>query len=117
MRKSNLISEDRINDYFLEVYVINGLHSLMVENLQREMDCWPSSKIPQLFLQFVPTFRVYTHYVLRFSWISDEMKKLAKRQPKFKTLLPGRRYWPQRIERHLITPVQRIPRYKLLLAV
>ncbi len=53
LKSSQCLTNDKINDYFLEILIINGIHYLLSENLERELDCWPSSKIPQLFLQFV----------------------------------------------------------------
>ncbi|ETO31887.1 hypothetical protein RFI_05227 [Reticulomyxa filosa] len=101
--ESKVLSEEKINAYFLEILMINGIHYLLSENLERELDCWPSSQIPQLFLQFVlffvffliiclficvPTFRVYTYYVLRYNWIAEEMKKLSHQYPELKKTLP-----------------------------
>ncbi|ETO13982.1 hypothetical protein RFI_23386 [Reticulomyxa filosa] len=53
MLETKVLSEEKIHAYFLEILIINGIHYLLSENLERELDCWPSSQIPQLFLQFV----------------------------------------------------------------
>ncbi|ETO10979.1 hypothetical protein RFI_26397, partial [Reticulomyxa filosa] len=56
MLESKVLNEEKIHAYFLEILIINGIHYLLSENLERELDCWPSSQIPQLFLQFVECF-------------------------------------------------------------
>ncbi|ETO09526.1 hypothetical protein RFI_27852 [Reticulomyxa filosa] len=144
MLESKVLNEEKIHAYFLEILIINGIHYLLSENLERELDCWPSSQIPQLFLQFVQLLFTY-FFCLFYNGIetilnectykklctslfflsnyhnSQKKKKKNEKKSTFyfkkKKKKKGKSYWPQKIENLLITPVQRIPRYKLLLAV
>jgi hypothetical protein len=69
-----------------------------------------------------PFLKVYTQYISNFEFATKELEKLEKQNKKFVDFLENCYQSPecengQRILAFLIAPIQRIPRYQLLLRV
>jgi hypothetical protein len=75
-----------------------------------------------VFKRMSPFLKVYTQYITNFELATKELEKLEKQNKKFVDFLESCYQSPecengQRILAFLIAPVQRIPRYQLLLRV
>jgi len=92
-----------------DINMIYNFHRTFLEDLKNTDD------IPRLFIQRADFFKIYVHYVENYTLILDSLKEFRRDNPKFlkftKKLMERKLY----IESLLISPIQRIPRYELLL--
>ncbi|OHT12942.1 hypothetical protein TRFO_16989 [Tritrichomonas foetus] len=84
----------------------------------REVGTAPESSIGPVFTQFVPFFKVTVPHIVNFSSMSEELRELSLTNKNFfkaVTQICIKYYDGKNLESLLVTPVQRIPRYPLLL--
>ncbi|KAI9164447.1 hypothetical protein H9P43_008298 [Blastocladiella emersonii ATCC 22665] len=113
-------SADDLSKIFGNVEEILGLHVTLLAGLRERYSLWTSdSKISDIFLTIVPFFRMYQLYMSRYATamatlarcrkVSSDLAKViahAESHARFKGLT---------VLSFLILPIQRIPRYILLL--
>ncbi|GAM26345.1 hypothetical protein SAMD00019534_095200 [Acytostelium subglobosum LB1] len=103
---------------FSNIEVIRNYNSSLLADLKPVIENWSNSKtIGKIFIQFIFLLKVYTQYVKEFTQTFETIKNMRKNNPKFDqciTELEDMDY--KHINDYLILPVQRIPRYTLLLA-
>lgn len=76
------------------------------------------SSIGSTFLEFIPYFKATSFHVANYATANQEITDLLKRNPTFRASVQQKcaSFFDERtIESILVTPVQRIPRYPLLL--
>eukprot|EP01083_Nonionella_stella_P120783 362240_1 len=116
-----LISTDQHSTLFPQVQIIKGLSDKFLEDLQqrREPNVWDpkTSKLSDLFETFTPYFRMYQGYVNNHEKSVALMRKLNEKE-KWGEYCTNVRPLCQRFDLAslLILPIQRLPRYKLLLS-
>jgi hypothetical protein len=106
----------RVNDSFI-VHLEDILYVKIDQDGTRER------KIAQLMIDFSKEFPKYERFVLNFGKATNHIREMKKTNEKFKNFLLGQRQevMAKTNQRHndlnsiLITPVQRLPRYRLLL--
>jgi hypothetical protein len=95
----------------------------LFKDLKKEFQKYPSSpNVGFVFKKMAPFLKVYTQYITNFDTAAAEIERQEKKNKKFSEFLEKTYSSPecpngQRILSFLILPVQRIPRYQLLLRV
>jgi hypothetical protein len=115
-RKKVLSAKD-INTIFKGVSDIRALHVNVLSMLKQAWAEFPSVSIAPVFQMVTPFFKVYTVYVNNFDAALATLAANRKKSPALVDLL-----WQVRstvgmdLESLMITPVQRIPRYEMMLS-
>ncbi|KAF2076978.1 hypothetical protein CYY_001687 [Polysphondylium violaceum] len=114
---STFITQQQVRSIFSQIEVIFSYNSLIVEKLQARYTRWYSSgqKIGDIFCQMTEFLKVYTMYVNNYN---NSFKTITEcmENPKFAALLErNRNLFGLDLSAFLIMPIQRIPRYILLL--
>lgn len=105
---------NEIGELFSNLPVIARLHRSFLNDLQEKIKGYTDATcLGSLFLDFAPFFKMYTQYVSNHEASLRLLQKLNKRES-FVAFLNscGLR---STLDSYLIMPIQRIPRYKLLL--
>eukprot|EP01114_Cavostelium_apophysatum_P024840 TRINITY_DN988_c0_g1_i3.p1 TRINITY_DN988_c0_g1~~TRINITY_DN988_c0_g1_i3.p1 ORF type:complete len:3117 (+),score=1304.77 TRINITY_DN988_c0_g1_i3:73-9423(+) len=112
---TSFITMPKIKAMFSNIEVISDLNTLLYENLKDRRERWSNSqKIGDIFLSMAEQFRPpYTQYINNFN-ISLSTYEECKKNPLFEDWIKGREK-VRKLNALLILPIQRIPRYLLLL--
>ena len=80
---------------------------------------WPDQHVGDIFVKLAPFLKMYSNYIENFENAMNMIDKYKKKNKKFAAILEDIQISPElnqlSIQNHMLTPVQRIPRYKLLL--
>eukprot|EP00911_Craspedida_sp_UC1_P002152 UC1_evm1s1655 len=114
-----VIERGHVKSIFLEIETIYKVNSLLLDDLRVRFSEWgPDTKIADVFLAIMSYFKTYTQFANNFDNAIQTIG-LCKRQPSFAEFLSDalnnpdcRKMW---LDDHLIVPIQRIPRYILLM--
>jgi len=111
----NFLSPDDATTVFSNVEMILPCQAKFLEDLRTAQE---TSRIGQVFVDFAPYFKMYNTYVANFEDSMAMIQKLKKKSEPFQELLQAAASptgCGKTLEDLLITPVQRIPRYRMLL--
>ncbi|GAM23528.1 hypothetical protein SAMD00019534_067030 [Acytostelium subglobosum LB1] len=118
---SPIISEEEVRAIFSsELESIILTNTMLKEELQRRLKAWDTdTQIGDIFLKFSSFLKVYSQYSINYETAIEVLNECQK-QPKFRSYLNKVKEKNEEIklrglEDHLIRPIQRIPRYSLLL--
>eukprot|EP01125_Pyxidicula_operculata_P003385 TRINITY_DN1407_c0_g1_i5.p1 TRINITY_DN1407_c0_g1~~TRINITY_DN1407_c0_g1_i5.p1 ORF type:complete len:910 (+),score=111.45 TRINITY_DN1407_c0_g1_i5:24-2732(+) len=114
--KSDLV--EIINRMVSCVEIIIGIHQKLFDSLAPRVELWrEDKKVAEIFLQVAPYFRVYRNYASNYNAVSQAIEKLKSKSPVFSKSLSelAKQSNVLYIGHYLIMPIQRIPRYELLL--
>eukprot|EP00039_Didymoeca_costata_P020148 m.340243 g.340243 ORF g.340243 m.340243 type:complete len:728 (+) comp19197_c0_seq1:225-2408(+) len=115
-----VIERQHVKVIFLEIESLFAINSMFLERLQAQKKIWgPSCKIGDVFLSMMSFFKSYTTFASNFEHAMTTIA-LCKRQPTFNLYLKHcaetkpecEKLW---LQDHMMTPIQRIPRYIMLL--
>eukprot|EP01117_Protostelium_nocturnum_P006478 TRINITY_DN2334_c0_g1_i1.p1 TRINITY_DN2334_c0_g1~~TRINITY_DN2334_c0_g1_i1.p1 ORF type:complete len:1143 (-),score=430.50 TRINITY_DN2334_c0_g1_i1:283-3711(-) len=119
--KNPILSADEIAQVFSFWEVILKCHESLFTVLEQRIAVW--DELPELgdiFLDKIAFIKLYKHYINNFDKSIISTKELQQKRPKFKEFLAKHEFSPAMnglsLQSFLILPVQRIPRYVLLLA-
>eukprot|EP01088_Endostelium_zonatum_P019378 TRINITY_DN6656_c0_g1_i1.p1 TRINITY_DN6656_c0_g1~~TRINITY_DN6656_c0_g1_i1.p1 ORF type:complete len:921 (-),score=167.02 TRINITY_DN6656_c0_g1_i1:104-2866(-) len=111
----SFVSEKQIDELFSSLESIECLHVQFLADLEERMEIWPcSGKIADVVLKHYPVMNLYTEYISKYDRQVDLLQELE-----------GKKQWKDWIKsknakkslvNYLILPVQRIPRYEMLLS-
>eukprot|EP00055_Hartaetosiga_balthica_P004206 m.10620 g.10620 ORF g.10620 m.10620 type:complete len:1058 (+) comp3694_c0_seq2:193-3366(+) len=114
-----LVSEKQLRSIFLEVETLMQVNGLLLKDLHSRFKDWSrDKKIGDVFLKILPFLKHFKTYANNFE---TALKTVAecRNVPSFQGFLFECRNNPRCnkmwLEDHLITPIQRVPRYRLLL--
>jgi hypothetical protein len=117
-----LITPEAVRSIFADVEVILGYHAHFLADLEarlREGAWGPHGKLGDLFLRMTQFLKTYAAYVNHFRRSQIQLGEL-RRRTEFEQLLARLQRQPacqgRTVKDYLIMPIQRIPRYRLLLA-
>jgi RhoGEF domain/IQ calmodulin-binding motif len=114
-----LLSGDECRLLFGQLRIIMGYNMVLLEQLEERVATWgPNSLLSDVFLALVPFMRTYSFYVQSYPEALALMTTVGARPEWKKFERATLRKWKMRNESLpslLITPVQRVPRYQLLL--
>jgi len=116
-----MVSKDDVRLMFSEIPVMVGYSNQLIADLETNViKIWSDRvKIGTIFLKMLKFFKGYSQYVNVYERARDQIAKLRSSNAKFAAFLRERETLSSGVmtplENYLITPVQRIPRYELLL--
>lgn len=112
-----VLSKDQITTMFSNLETLYQLNSRFRDTLRkrREEEWEANPQMGDLFLDFAPYFKMYTLYINNHEAATKLLSSLAK-DAKFSTFM-AETHSSVPLASLLIEPVQRVPRYKLLLEV
>ena len=80
---------------------------------------WPDQKVGDIFVKQAPFLKMYSKYIENFDNAMNTIDKHKKKNKKFAAIMEEIQANPElnrlSLQHHMLSPVQRIPRYKLLL--
>ncbi|KAL6051803.1 Rho guanine nucleotide exchange factor (GEF) 17 [Balamuthia mandrillaris] len=110
----SFITEREITQLFSNLESIIGLNTQILEAMEERMDAWPSDcRFADIFIQKAPVLRLYTEYLNNYERQVQVLTELEKK-PAFVAFLKGVKS-KMSLANYLILPVQRLPRYEILL--
>eukprot|EP01102_Stenamoeba_stenopodia_P002030 TRINITY_DN11817_c0_g1_i1.p1 TRINITY_DN11817_c0_g1~~TRINITY_DN11817_c0_g1_i1.p1 ORF type:complete len:974 (-),score=215.38 TRINITY_DN11817_c0_g1_i1:308-3229(-) len=119
MNVMGFVTSPWLQGMLANVQVIINYSQLLLSKLKPRVDNWnPRQCLGDIFLQITNFLKVYTQYVKAYNQSLGELRKL-KQEAKFMQFLKTAGKHPgvdkMEINSFLIMPVQRIPRYEMLL--
>lgn len=118
--KDGLLSLEDVRIIFSDVEVILNYSQSLLEELKPRVLVWrnDTSTLGDIFLKISHFLKTYQPYVVNYGASMSSLQKCCK-DPRFSTLLRQLESDPRckngSLQSFLITPIQRIPRYMLLL--
>jgi len=119
-KKNQLITQDQVKTIFSVVEVIYNFQREILMKLTERMKSWSyEQKLGDLFLEMAPVLMVYSQYGNNYKKALTTFYKCREENQDFNAFIKEAEKHPsckpRRFESLLIMPVQRIPRYVLLL--
>jgi len=117
----HILSPDEIRTIFSDVEVIRAVNSSLCDTLKERIQNWTNwTKIGGLFVHMSDYLRVYVDYVKGYSKALELVSSMSESHPFRKFFRDQIKEAPPvyanfNFESLLIVPIQRIPRYKMLL--
>ena len=123
IRKEEILDESDIHSQFLNWETIYGLHKHLLEQLTEPLKTNPDDpnaiKVGAIFKTYSFFLKMYMQYLSNFELAMTRRAEIMCQNRKFAQLLETALTDPRcngsGIESFLVTPVQRIPRYRMLL--
>ncbi|PRP81722.1 hypothetical protein PROFUN_10822 [Planoprotostelium fungivorum] len=114
---ASLTTPEELDKIFSNIELLNDLHASIVEELTVVFDNWnEDSMLGKIFVQHESDFHRYQSYINNYD---TAIKSFSQASPDLKNFVDSVLYAPdsdhKEISFYLIQPVQRIPRYILLL--
>eukprot|EP00026_Physarum_polycephalum_P008753 Phypoly_transcript_08853.p1 GENE.Phypoly_transcript_08853~~Phypoly_transcript_08853.p1 ORF type:complete len:430 (+),score=68.13 Phypoly_transcript_08853:131-1420(+) len=118
-KESNVLTHDQMVHIFSNIDTIRNFNLVLLKDLERIVSNWSSHSILSgIFLQMADFLKVYTTFINNYTVSMETLASLNK-SPAFCELLEKAESNPRceslRLPALLIMPIQRIPRYILLL--
>eukprot|EP01122_Echinamoeba_exundans_P017841 TRINITY_DN9794_c0_g1_i1.p1 TRINITY_DN9794_c0_g1~~TRINITY_DN9794_c0_g1_i1.p1 ORF type:complete len:839 (-),score=226.46 TRINITY_DN9794_c0_g1_i1:118-2271(-) len=115
--KSHIITEQERGVLFSDIETIIALNKMFLVQVENRLRFYTNKTlIADIFLSFLPHFKMYTQYCYNYPNALATMTKLTEENSKFKSFIKkAESIMQKRFMDVLITPVQRVPRYVLLL--
>ncbi|XP_045684947.1 FYVE, RhoGEF and PH domain-containing protein 4 isoform X3 [Phyllostomus hastatus] len=112
---------EMVNKIFSNISSINAFHSkFLLPELEKRMQEWETTpRIGDILQKLAPFLKMYGEYVKGFDNAMELVKNMTERIPQFKLVVEE--IQKQKIcgnltlQHHMLEPVQRIPRYEMLL--
>ncbi|GMI11655.1 hypothetical protein TrRE_jg3085, partial [Triparma retinervis] len=120
-RKKGIIDPSIHQALFSNIETLYNFNSKLLTELQADVASHPTGgrRVGEIFKDFAPFFKMFTMYLNGFEKAMDLLKTLPDKNPAFKEYADHANQDPRLkgmpLMSFLITPVQRVPRYKLLL--
>ena len=116
-----LLTLDEVKAIFSSLEVICAYNDNLLEQLQPRVQDWsPQQRLGDIFLQICGFLKVYTNYVANYNISIYTLNRCRTKKEKFAQWLSEREALSDlqglKLGALLILPVQRIPRYQLLLS-
>jgi hypothetical protein len=121
INKQKVILPDSVlNQIFLNIKQIYQFNEELLSSLQEMLQKWDEKEELGLRLsRLAPFLRLYAHYTSRFDTAMETLTEYSKKEKKFDVALKEFESSPAcghlGVAHHMLEPVQRIPRYRLLL--
>lgn len=111
-----VVSASEANTLFSNISQIRELNNKFLSDLNKRIEVWTNETcVCDLVRDFAPYFKMYTQYVSNYSTASDLLQQLEKRASFQSFVAEKQAAGHAALNFYLIMPIQRIPRYKLLL--
>lgn len=112
---------DVIPQIFSNITSIHHFHKdFLLPQLTKRMEVWDAQpRIGDLMKTNAPFLKLYTEYVRNFDHAMNLINTWMEKSPKFSCLIKEIQILPEcgklTLQHHMLEPIQRIPRYQLLL--
>ncbi|KAL0479205.1 hypothetical protein AKO1_008027 [Acrasis kona] len=114
-----IIKDEEIEGIFGTIEQVLQTNELLLEDLNKAILSWPQTKIGDVFKKFAHVLKAYTSYINHYDDSQVLLQSLLKSNKKLQDFLEKCHNEPdlrsQQLGSFLVMPVQRIPRYRLLL--
>lgn len=111
-----IITNDQIKILFGNIETIKTLNSKFLDDLRARLLIWEKKDcLGDVFVSFSPYFNMYKTYVANHELATQELRKLESNNRFQNFLVDAVKEGAAQLSSLLITPIQRIPRYKLLI--
>jgi hypothetical protein len=121
-QKSGEVTFKDFKSIYSDIQVIRNYNMKLLRDLEPRIDNWtPNQQLGDIFLQIALFLKVYTQYVKDYDQARQELATARKKSPEFRQWITNieetnkERLSNKDLPAYLIMPVQRIPRYQLLL--
>nr|XP_012319749.1 FYVE, RhoGEF and PH domain-containing protein 2 isoform X3 [Aotus nancymaae] len=120
-RSSKAFPEDVVRVIFSNISSIYQFHSqFFLPELQRRLDDWTATpRIGDVIQKLAPFLKMYSEYVKNFERAAELLATWTNKSPLFQEVLAriqsSEASGSLTLQHHMLEPVQRIPRYELLL--
>lgn len=116
---SHIISEQDRRALFSGLLNIYELHKKLLAMLEKRLHKWNlQQRMGDIFLELAPLFKMYTQYTSKYELAMETLRRLSSQLP-FKNFMLVRKQDPyaqgHNLTSLLIMPIQRVPRYDMLL--
>eukprot|EP01122_Echinamoeba_exundans_P007650 TRINITY_DN2399_c0_g1_i1.p1 TRINITY_DN2399_c0_g1~~TRINITY_DN2399_c0_g1_i1.p1 ORF type:complete len:704 (-),score=122.41 TRINITY_DN2399_c0_g1_i1:6-2117(-) len=118
---NEILTKQEFNEVFPNVELIINLNKELLRMVQERIDQWhPHQKIGDIFLKLAAFFKMYSAYCEDYEKAITRAKQLQREKPRFDTFLKKADSMKNindglDLASFLIKPIQRLPRYILLL--
>ncbi|XP_045463410.1 rho guanine nucleotide exchange factor 39-like [Harmonia axyridis] len=112
-KEKKLLSFEDYEILFGNIQTIYSVNEALLKELYKG-----SVNVAKAFLHIAPYFKMYSSYALGFKKTLDFLQKARQRNPEFYNFMEKQETRPEvqnKLSALLIAPIQRVPRYKLLL--
>eukprot|EP01087_Luapelamoeba_hula_P022102 TRINITY_DN7853_c0_g1_i1.p1 TRINITY_DN7853_c0_g1~~TRINITY_DN7853_c0_g1_i1.p1 ORF type:complete len:1027 (-),score=176.48 TRINITY_DN7853_c0_g1_i1:35-3115(-) len=113
------INAEDMKNLFSNIHLILPLNQELLKNINDRINNWsPSQMIGDVFLRMAPFLKMYNDYSNNYKYALGIYNMYCEKSPKFVDTLQACKASckpPLNLESLLINPIQRIPRYNLLL--
>ena len=120
-RAFHYFPEDVVPQMFGSVKSIYQFHKdFLLPQLEQRMSSWSAMPyIGDVLKKFAPFLKLYADYVQNFDHAMDTINAWTDKSPEFAALLRALQSFPEcgqlTLQHHMLEPIQRVPRYELLL--
>ncbi|KAK1338469.1 hypothetical protein QTO34_001585 [Cnephaeus nilssonii] len=120
-RSSKAFPEDVVRLIFSNISSIYQFHAqFFLPELQRRLDDWSATpRIGDVIQKLAPFLKMYSEYVKNFERAAELLATWTDKSPRFQEVLTriqsSEASGSLTLQHHMLEPVQRIPRYELLL--
>ncbi|XP_074188968.1 FYVE, RhoGEF and PH domain-containing protein 2 isoform X2 [Rhinolophus sinicus] len=120
-RSSKAFPEDVVRLIFSNISSIYQFHAqFFLPELQRRLDDWSATpRIGDVIQKLAPFLKMYSEYVKNFERAAELLATWTEKSPQFQEVLTriqsSEASGSLTLQHHMLEPVQRIPRYELLL--
>lgn len=113
LKTLNLIDMASHTSLFGQLELIHNINNELLSRLETDID-----DVANAFLKLAPFFKIYSVYAFDFRASMILLQNLQTKNAPFRSFLEKTEFRPevqQKLNSLLITPIQRVPRYRLLL--
>jgi hypothetical protein len=114
-----ILSEDEADRIFSDIEIIDEITHAILDKMESRLGLWPSvQRVGDIFKDMAPLMKLYYRYIRDFEKMQQRLAEIQHQRPDFDQFI-------QKVAREraggltllsfLIMPVQRLPRYELLL--
>lgn len=120
-KNGSFIPPDVVTQVFSHIKPIYQFHhDFLLPQLETRMKNWSQEqRIGDIIAKLAPFLKLYTEYVKNFDNSMNLINKWTNQSPKFASLLQEIQKEPEcgqlSLQHHMLGPIQRVPRYELLL--
>lgn len=119
IRRMKILSEDEADRIFSDIEIIVEITHAILEKMDGRLKLWPSvQRVGDIFKDMAPLMKLYYRYIRDFEKMQQRLSEIQHQYPDFDQFIQKaarERAGGMTLLSFLIMPVQRLPRYELLL--
>jgi len=120
LTNKKILTKQDCYDIFCNMEILVDLNNQFLEDFEDRLKKWPTiTHFGDLFIKIIPIMKIYSHYIRNYDRAAELLATLKKENETLQEFIKIQETKPimgnLTLESHLIMPVQRLPRYQLLL--